>query len=159
MTRASKIAREEMRAKRKAMIDKFADAFLPSKSPEMLELRDKAIHLAGELNGANKNIDNLSEEQIPKIKEKFETVEFYMRDKLMAAAKTLKHWPGGAKEKTTLEQKLAIIEEITSLVRGGLELRQAKVRVRLKRSLSLSTVQRIWNLRQGLLNEPPKPKS
>ena len=148
MRRASKILRDEIREIRKAKIDKVADA-LGLKSPQMLELRDSTIHMAGEINGANKRLDNLSEEEIPKIREKLGTVEFYMRDTLIAAAKKLKHWPGGAKEKTSVQDKLAIVEEITSLMLQGVELRPAKERVSQKRSLSLSTVQRIWNFGQS----------
>ena len=99
------------------------------------------------LDGAAKKLDTLSEDEVPEIRKKLKSASYFVRKVFGNAAKKLPHDPGGRKRKVSDKKRLDIIEDIASLVRDELELRQAKERVARKHSVSLSTVQRVWKLR------------
>jgi hypothetical protein len=145
MKRASKKRVKELRNRTHEILEQFLPKLIPaeqrtSKDVEVVERIAEGI--------VGKVPSNISEDEADKIEAQLKIAPFLMRRQLAQAVKILPHFPGGQKSKLTQEQRRAMVDDIFSFMRNGLEPREAKVRAAKKYSVSISTVQRIWRNRE-----------
>jgi hypothetical protein len=153
--RASKKDIKELQLEIEHFLYRSATSFIPveHQTPEKMKDVRRLIREFSMPKGVDKK---LSEDDVQAIKRKIRTSPFQLKKAFVDAAKNLPHPPGGRKRKFTDQQHLLIIDEISSLNRQGLELRESKQRVADKHLVSLSTIQRIWKARKTAedLNDP-----
>ena len=152
MKPASKKVRDEIKDLRQRKFDQMVSAMFPPEmlTPEVRKLIEQTFGKIAREDGALKTIDSLTEDQALAVKEKLGTALPAARLMLKNASKKLPHDPGGRKRKFTDEQRLEVVNEVTSLIAGGHELRAAKSIVGRRRGVSISTIQRVWQKRGTL---------
>jgi ribosome maturation protein Sdo1 len=153
MKLAAKKLRDELKAGRRSLVDQIVAAMLPAETqtPKTSKMIEKAVEMIAIANGTSKNIDSLTEEQVLKMIERLGTTLPFLRRTLKDVSKKLPHDPGGRRKKFSNEQRIAVVQEVASLMIKGEDLHTAKAMLARRHNVSLSTIQRAWKERKGLL--------